>query len=555
LELTHGGTFANVPNLISRARTEKTPYGPIHEINADGIEILPMPEALILEVIEAFGICAKRAKDCGFNMVSIHGGHGWFLHQFMAPSNNRRDRFGGSLENRMRVPLMVLDAIRKAVGPGFPIEFRMSGAEFTPGGYGLSESVEMAKLLAPKVDLLHVSAGIHDHPDSFLLTHPNMFVDHGCNVFLAAEIKKHVDVPVAAIGGLSDPAMMEEIIASGKADVVEIGRGLMADPYLPMKAQSGRAEEIVKCMRCFTCMHTLSGTRDIKCALNPEIGREMTYRFRGRCPDRAGTPQKQVMVAGGGPAGLRAAIAAAEQGYAVTLCEAGKSLGGQLNNEARIPFKKELYELTGHLSRQAVRLGVKILLETPVTPALVKERAPDILVVAIGAEPIIPEIPGINGANVLRLDALQEENPRFGRRVAVLGGGLVGCETAIHLMQQGKEVTVVEMETDYARDASRFHKEAIRLQFQKGINLELGKKAVEVTDKGLRCLDEQGNEVFFPADTIFCAAGLRSREAEVNALRDCDIPCFPIGDCLRPGQVTQALEQGAWIGQLFPFES
>jgi pyruvate/2-oxoglutarate dehydrogenase complex dihydrolipoamide dehydrogenase (E3) component len=289
--------------------------------------------------------------------------------------------------------------------------------------------------------------------------------------------------------------------------------------------------------------------------LNPEIGRELTYSFRERRPNRVGAPKKRVMVAGGGPAGLRAAIAAAEQGYDVTLCEAGKSLGGQLNHEVHIPFKREIYELTGHLSKQAARLGVGIFLETPVTPAFVKEQAPDILVVAIGAEPIIPQIPGMNGANVLRLNALLEENPQFGRRVAVLGGGLVGCETAIHLMRQGKEVTVVEMQTDYAQDAPRFHKEAIRLQFQKGINLALGKKAVEVTEQGLRCLDEHGNEVFFPADTIFCAAGLRGREAEIDALCDCGVPCFPIGDCVRPGQVTQALEQGAWIVQSFPFDS
>jgi 2,4-dienoyl-CoA reductase-like NADH-dependent reductase (Old Yellow Enzyme family) len=206
IELTHGGKFANVSNLINKKTTGVPAYGPSYEINADGCEILEMPEELILEIVEAFGKGAAVAKMTGFGMVTVHGGHGWLVAQFMSPATNRRtDRFGGSRENRMRFPLMVLDSIRAAVGPGFPIEFRMSGAEFTEGGYDIEEGVEMAKLLAPKVDLLHVSAGVHDNPDTFTITHPSRFLAHGGNVLLAERIKKAVNVPVARWGGFRTP--------------------------------------------------------------------------------------------------------------------------------------------------------------------------------------------------------------------------------------------------------------------------------------------------------------------------------------------------------------
>ena len=193
-------------------------------------------EEIIDTIVDAYGKAAAVGKMCGFGMVIVHGGHGWLLHQFMSPNTNHRtDSYGGSRENRLRFSLRVLESIRKAVGPGFPIEFRMSGAEFTNGGYDIQEGIEIAKILAPHVDLLHVSAGVHDDEDSTILTHPSMFHEHGCNVWLAEQIKKHVEVPVATIGGLNDPAQMEEIIASGKADVVYMARALLADPFLPRK--------------------------------------------------------------------------------------------------------------------------------------------------------------------------------------------------------------------------------------------------------------------------------------------------------------------------------
>ena len=209
----------------------------------------------------------------------------------------------------MRFPLLVIEKVREAVGPDFPIEFRMSGAEFTKGGYGIEEGIEMAKAIDGKVDIIHVSAGVHEDPEVFVRTHPSMFIEHGCNVYLAAEIKKHVKTPVATLGGLNDPDMMEEIIATGKADIIEIARQSICDPYFPEKAFSGNKDDITRCCRCFTCFYNYLTNRTFCCAFNPVVGNELEHKHA--FPP---TTPKKVIVVGGGPGGMEAAITAARTG-------------------------------------------------------------------------------------------------------------------------------------------------------------------------------------------------------------------------------------------------
>ena len=249
----------------------------------------------------------------------------------------------------------------------------MSGAEFFEGGYGLEEGIEIAKLLESRVDLLHVSAG--SYLTGFDITHPSMFREHGCNVYLAAEIKKHVSIPVATVGGLNDPYMMEEIIASGKADVVEMARALLADPELPRKVMSNREDTIVKCLRCYTCLAERVATSTRRCTVNPLIGREL--ESRDIVPV---TVPKKVLVVGGGPGGLQAAVTAAKRGHRVILCEASDELGGILKGERAIPFKYEMYELGVTLGRQARQLGVEIRLNTRVTKEYAEQENPDAVI-------------------------------------------------------------------------------------------------------------------------------------------------------------------------------
>ena len=548
LELSHGGKYANVGNLVSNRFPSQVggekPYGPIHEFNPDGVEIFEMPEEIILEVIESFGRAAELAvKLCGVEIIMVHGGHGWLLHQFMSPRNTRTDRWGGSFENRMRLPCMVLQRVRQAVGPRVPIEFRFSGAEKMEGGYGVEYGVEIAKAVEDLVDLLHVSAGIHDVPEVFVVTHPDMFHEHGMNVHLAAEIKKHVKVPVATVGGLNNPAQMEEIIASGKADIVEVSRGLMADPELPNKAREGRSDEIVGCMRCFACMTNIPTTRNMRCALNPTIGRELELRSVAEKAPRA----KKVLIAGGGPGGMKAAITAADRGHQVILCEVSDRLGGQINCEKHVPFKEDYYNFRNYLVRMVERRkdAIEVRLNTPVTPELARELAPDAILVAVGAKPIVPPIPGIDDPRVIFADELRKEQPSFGEKVVVIGGGLVGCETALWLAGEGKQVTVVEMAGDIAADAPVFHKIAVRKRLKElEVPVLLGTRAQAVRPEGLVCTGAEGEEKVFPADTIFCAAGMQARHDVVESLLNAAPQVIPIGDCAKAGQVFWAVSGG-----------
>ncbi|MCG6929237.1 MAG: FAD-dependent oxidoreductase [Desulfofustis sp.] len=540
IELAHAGKFANVPNSLRPAGSGQIPYGPVHEITPDGYEIFEMNEDLIAEVAEAYGKAAGVVKFCGFEMLLVHAGHGWLLGQFMSPLYNRRsDRFGGSLENRMRFPLMVLDSIRARVGPGFPVEFRFSGEEFVAGGITIDEGVEIARMVEDKVDLLHVSAGLHEQPGANVITHTSTFVPQGRNVYLAETVKKAVKKPVACIGGLIDPAMMEEIIASGRADVVAMARSLIADPFLPRKAQEGRAEEIVKCIRCYVCMDTLRGTRNMRCALNPLIGREFEHKF---LPSPG--PAKKVLVAGGGPAGMEAALTAAKRGHEVILCEASDQLGGQTVSEQHIPFKKDLYDFGQQRARQLEEAGVEVRLNTPATRGLAERLKPGVIIAALGAESIIPDIPGIDGENVLFLKDLRTGHSGFGDSVVILGGGLVGCELAIHLNRQGKKVTVIEMTDDWARDAPKLHKDAMDVELRKGVTIRLNTRGLAITDRGLVCEGGDKQPELVEADTVFCAVGMRSRSSE--HLRDL-APIFKIvGDGRVPRQMFEATSGGYW---------
>ena len=328
MELAHGGKFGAAR---SHSAAKSTLIGPNDELNAQGVPVKAMTEEQIEETATAFGSAARLVKEAGFDMVLIHGGHGWLLGQFASPYFNKRtDRWGGSLENRMRFSLLVIEKVREAVGPDFPIEFRMSGSECIPGGYDIDEAVEMAKMIDGKVDIIHVSAGIHENNDVFVITHPSMFTEHGCNVQYAAEIKKHVKTPVAALGGINDVDMMEEIIASGKADIIEVARQSLADPYFPEKAFSGQKDDITQCCRCYSCFFNYLSNRNYCCAFNPVIGDELEHKY-----GFPATTPKKVVVVGGGPGGMEAAVTAAQRGHSVTLYEKNSRLGGQIVHEQR----------------------------------------------------------------------------------------------------------------------------------------------------------------------------------------------------------------------------
>ncbi|WP_413592812.1 FAD-dependent oxidoreductase [Acidaminococcus fermentans] len=540
IELSHSGQFAGTYMTDKNRQQNLHQWGPSDGVRADGVPVRALTQELIDDIVAAYGHAAGLAKRAGFEMVMIHGGHGWLINQFLSPLfNHRTDAYGGSLENRTRFAVEVLQAVRAAVGPFFPIEFRMSGAEFTEGGYGLDEGVKIAQAIEPYADLLHVSAGTYQK--TFGITHPSMFEDHGRNVYLAAEIRKHVSKPVATIGGLTDPAMMEEIIASGKADVVYMARQLLADPETPRKIDEGREEEIVHCLRCFTCMAERAATGTRRCTVNPLIGRELDGTEVQPAPVR-----KKVVVVGGGPGGLYAAYTAARRGHRVVLMEKEGEVGGILKSEQAIPFKKEMYGLAHTYELLARKAGAEIRLHTEATPETVEAEQPDALIIAAGSRPLVPPIKGLDGDNVVIVNNYYREKDKVGDHVVVFGGGLAGCECAIHLGREGKKVEIVEMRPTLAPDANVRHRPLLLAEIAKTATVHRGYKGMEVTREGILCTDPSGAQVLVPGDTVICALGQRSRTDVVEALRDCAPFVRVIGDAAKVSTITNAVYWGHW---------
>ncbi|SJP35228.1 oxidoreductase [Clostridioides difficile] len=539
VELSHSGQYSGTYLVDKDKKRGLSQWGVSPSVRPDGLEIKELTEEIIAEIVESYGNVAALAKRAGFEMIMIHGGHGWLINQFLSPYFNKRtDKYGGSLENRVRFAKEVLDSVRKTVGPGFPIEFRMSGSELFEGGYDLDYGIEIAKLLESRVDLLHVSAGTYQR--GFAVTHPSMFLEHGCNVYLAEEIKKHVNIPVATIGALNDPEMMEEIIASGKADVIYMARALLADHELPRKVMSNQDEKIVKCLRCFTCMAERATTSTRRCTVNPLIGRELD-----------GTEvvpvlkSKKVLIAGGGPGGLQAAITAVKRGHKVILCEKTNELGGILKGEQALPFKYEMYELGNTFGKIAKDLGVEVRLNTTVTKEYVDNENVDALIIAVGSEPLVPPIEGLDGENVVIVNDYYLEKEKVTDEVVVLGGGLAGCEVAIHLAQEGKTVHLVEMRAELAPDANIRHRPILLEEIERqGIYVYTEHKGLSVTTEGVVCMTKSGNKINIPGTSVICALGQKPRREVVDTLLDCAPYVAQIGDCVRASTITNAVYQG-----------
>lgn len=538
VELSHSGMYSGTYMTDKTRQHGLAQWGPSACVRPDGVEVGELSSGMIDEIVDAYGRVAGLAKRAGFEMLMVHGGHGWLINQFLSPwFNHRKDEYGGSLENRCRFARRVLQAVRAAVGPAFPIEFRMSGSELFEGGYTLDDGIAIARELEDCVDLLHVSAGTYQR--GFGVTHPSMFKDHGCNVYLAAEIKKHVSIPVATIGGLNEPEQMEEIIASGKADVVCMARALLADPFLPEKVMANREEEIVRCLRCFTCMAERAATATRRCTVNPLIGRELEGHEVTPAPVR-----RKVLVAGGGPGGLYAAWTAARRGHQVILCEKEGELGGILKSEQALPFKYEMYQLAGTYALLARKAGVEIRLNTTVTAEYVEREAPDALIIAVGSRPLLPPIPGLRGANVVVVNNYYLEKDRVTDNVVVFGGGLAGCECAIHLGQEGKKVHLVEMRDELAPDANVRHRPLLLQEIEKYATVHTGCRGLEVRPDGIWCEDKSGKQFLVPGTTVIAALGQRSRSDVVDALRDGAPFVWVIGDAARVSTITNAVYWG-----------
>ncbi len=510
----------------------------------DGAVPRPLTVEEIEEIVEAFGEAARRAKEAGFDAVDIHGGHGYLIAQFMSALTNRRtDQYGGDLMGRLRFPMEVLRKIRRKVGDDFPIIFRYSADERIPGGRGIAESTMIAPLLSEAgADCLSITTGMH-----FTLhyTVPAMEMPKGLNVEAAAAIKSAVDIPVIAVGRLNDPVIAESVLTEGKADLTAIGRGLIADPELPSKWQRRRTDDVRPCISCNQgCIGSMISGVPFSCLVNPTAGRENEMSFK------SAPKPKRVVVVGGGPAGLEAANVAATRGHSVTLYEKADHLGGQFHTASLPPTKQEISPYLKYMENQVRQAGVNITLNRQLEASDIVDAGPDALVVATGGQPLIPDIPGSDGTNVVTAPDVLNGRIETGRRILVAGGGLVGCETALFLDALGKDVTIVEMMAELACDQIIVAREALLRKLDQTKIKQITSATIEKFTEDGAVLARDGNEEPLGGmDTVILAMGVVPLLGLTDAIQDKVPEIHLIGDAEKPSNAIDAIAAGARVGR------
>jgi len=531
--------------------------------------------AEVEDLVEKFAEGARRCRDSGADGVALHATHGYLIHQFLSPFTNvRTDKYGGSLENRTRFLVDIIKAIRERVGPDYPIDARI-GQDFLIPGNNPPEVKLIARMVEKAgLDSIEASGGMHEATREKLYggTTSATGVPPGWELEDAETIKSAVSIPVLACGGLGvDLELAEKVLEEGKADFIQMGRPLIADPDLPMKIVTGRIDEIRWCIRCGECHpHDMDKLRKpgLRCSVNPFTGREAYPDWR---IFPAAKPKK-VLVVGGGPGGLKSARLAALRGHDVTLCEKSDRLGGQFILAATPPGKSELERPINYLSHEVARLGVKVEMGVEVTPELVEKIKPEVVILATGSTPFAPEIPGAESKKVVTVRVALTSEAEIGEKVAILGGGAIGAEVALYLAKQGKQVTIIEilpreeLEKDIGRGSpTRLQKEIypelwwiarelprryrmllIKSIAQEGIKTMCGAETREITDKGLTVKTADGIEEI-EADTVVFAIGDKPNRELYQKLFGKVPELYLVGDCDTPAKVMDAISNGAYI--------
>jgi 2,4-dienoyl-CoA reductase-like NADH-dependent reductase (Old Yellow Enzyme family)/thioredoxin reductase len=495
-------------------------------------------------LVEKFAEAARMAREAGFDMVELHGCHGYLLSSFLSPLTNKRsDKYGGSVAKRARFVMEIVSLIKERVGQDFPVSVRMNGSDYMPGGTTVDMARQTAKLLEEAgADMIGVSGGAYG---SYPVIVPPYDQPRGCNVPLAAAIKEVVKVPVAVAGRLDDPFVADEVLVSGKADVIAVARGLLADPELPNKAARGDFKGIRRCIACNICIDgDPSPVSPMTCTVNPEAGREREMVI---------TPsprQKRVMVIGGGLSGLEAARVAAARGHQVTLYEENADLGGQWLLASKPPHKQDHLLILDYLLGQLEKLGVELKCGVKVTAAMVEDARADVVLVATGAKPVVPPIPGVDREEVVTAwDILG--GGKVGRRVLVVGGGLTGLETAEFLAEQGKEIVLVEMLKRVGADMGgtvRWH----LMNRTKNLNIKtfVSTQIKEIRPKGVVVVSRNGvEETWDGFDTIVLACGVRPKDELSKQVQGKVPEVHVVGDAAKARRGLEAVRSGSEMGR------
>ena len=508
-----------------------------------------LPTDFTLEWINAFIDAhiqaARRCLIAGMDMIMIHAGHGHLVSQFLSPKINvRTDAYGGSFKNRARIIVEILDGIRNVVGDKLAIEYRISGDELAPGGLTIEEQLELIKLIEDKIDLVHVSAGkLYEEKTIPRIFQPT-YLPRGVNVYLAERFKTELKIPVTTVGSLN-MQMAEQIIADGKADIVAMARALIADPDAVNKAKRAKEDTIRPCVRCNTCIDRAHRSLlPVHCAVNPLAGREALFV---NLPVPA--KKKKVVVVGGGPAGMEAARRAADRGHDVVLFEKNAELGGTLIMASAAPFKADMRAYLNWAIRTTMNTpNLAIKLSTEATPKRIKAEKPDAIVIAVGSEPIIPKMPGVDGEHVVKAGDVHLGKVKVGDSVVVAGAGLTGSETALHLAHQGKRITVIDMLPLSEIDADSPFVNIIALRdMMNELNIEIKTEVAlaAITEAGAVVMDKNRNRMEIPCDTVVLALGVKPRTEVATMFEDLAPEVFMAGDCNKErGNLYNATMQG-----------
>ncbi|MCR4797858.1 MAG: FAD-dependent oxidoreductase [Lachnospiraceae bacterium] len=511
-----------------------------------------MPRELTTEevqdLVKAFIRGAVFAKLAGFDGVELHAAHGYLLNEFLSPYTNKRtDRYGGSFANRIRIMEEIITGIRFMCGPKFVISTRISADEFVEGGLKLEDGVKIARTLESfGIDVINVSSGIYE--SSTTIVEPASFAQ-GWRRHLGTAVKKAVSIPVIAANNIKDPDMAEELLETDVCDFVALGRAHLADPQWVNKTKVGRADEINKCIGCLYCFGSLSSGNHIRCAVNPRCGREVEYadvvkNGKGR----------KVAIIGGGPAGMQAALTLSERGFAPVLFEKEDRLGGQLNVAEKPLLKEKLGAYKDSLIARITKdENIEVRLSAEADVESIKAIDPVGVFLATGGTPIIPQIPGIDGANVMTAEDVLLGRKEAKGKVAVIGGGITGLETAETLGDKGCQVTLVEMMKDVGTGLYKSVLVDMMMRYQKmGIEVKTCERLMSIGEKDVTLMNTVTTQLSkLEADTVVIALGVRSVNGLEEALYDNFENVFVLGDADKAGRIVDATFTANGLGSTF----